>query len=504
MSKLQIPESWASLTFEAAKEIGLVLDIQDGNHGEIHPKASDYKVSGIPFVMANNIYNGRLNLDEVKFISKKQAESLRIGFSKSGDVLLTHKGTIGQSAVVENIESEYVMLTPQVTYYRLNESGLIPKFISFYFQNPLYQAGLKSLSKQATRDYVGITKQATFSFPLPPLGEQKRIVEKIESTQEKVKTIESSISKAEELIEKYRESLLQKAFRGELVPQDPNDEPASKLIERIRNERAKQSDGKKKKKDDLPPIKPEEIPFEIPKSWEWVLSSDIFDIRDGTHDSPKSVNKGYPLVTSKNLKNGSIDFKNCSFISEVDHNEISKRSCVSKGDLLMAMIGTIGNPVLVKTKDRFSIKNVALFKAQAAVPNLEFLKLFIDSSFFANIIEEKKQGTTQKFLGLGSLRSFLFPLPPLNEQEKILDKVKLMSSNLGSFSEKLDYSKSLVLHLKSSFLRSAFTGRLVPQDLSEGTGQELLEKIKLSYEGSTVSDEAKSKNQAKSRKRRDK
>ncbi len=84
--------------------------------------------------------------------------------------------------------------------------------------------------------------------------------------------------RAEELISKYREALLQKAFRGELVPQDPNDEPASKLLERIRADRAKQNDGKKRKKDDLPPIKPEEIPFEIPKSWEWVRFGDVISI----------------------------------------------------------------------------------------------------------------------------------------------------------------------------------------------------------------------------------
>lgn len=100
----------------------------------------------------------------------------------------------------------------------------------------------------------------------------------------------------------------------------------------------------------------------LPIGWEWYKAKEVLDVRDGTHDSPKYQEEGVPLVTSKNLVGGSIDFSTCSLISETDHIAISKRSAVNDGDILYAMIGTIGNPVIVKKELDFSIKNVALFK----------------------------------------------------------------------------------------------------------------------------------------------
>jgi len=101
----------------------------------------------------------------------------------------------------------------------------------------------------------------------------------------------------------------------------------------------------------------------IPMNWKIVSTSEILDVRDGTHDTPKYVSKnGIPLITSKNLKENKIDFQNVSLISLDDHFEISKRSKVEEGDILLAMIGTIGNPAVIKGDTNFSIKNVGLFK----------------------------------------------------------------------------------------------------------------------------------------------
>ena len=99
----------------------------------------------------------------------------------------------------------------------------------------------------------------------------------------------------------------------------------------------------------------------LPKGWKWAVSTDILDIRDGTHDTPKYVKaNGIPLITSKNLKDNKIDFEKISYISKEDHIEISKRSKVEEGDVLFAMIGTIGNPAVIKENANFSIKNVGL------------------------------------------------------------------------------------------------------------------------------------------------
>lgn len=100
----------------------------------------------------------------------------------------------------------------------------------------------------------------------------------------------------------------------------------------------------------------------IPHDWEVKTLGEICDVRDGTHDSPRYVKSGYPLVTSKNLTNGVIDFANIQYISKVDYDKINERSKADIGDVLYAMIGTIGNPVLITKEPNFAIKNVALFK----------------------------------------------------------------------------------------------------------------------------------------------
>ena len=157
-----------------------------------------------------------------------------------------------------------------------------------------------------------------------------------------------------------REKILDLAMRGKLVKQDPNDEPASVLLEKIKAEKAELvKEGKIKKSKSLPEVTDEEKPFDIPDSWEWVRLGDVLDVRDGTHDTPQYTSEGVPLVTAKNLQNGKINFANIKYISEDDAAKINERSQVNQDDVLFAMIGTIGKPVLVKTKNKFAIKNVA-------------------------------------------------------------------------------------------------------------------------------------------------
>src|ERR1043166_3315476 len=135
---------------------GSILAIQDGNHGELHPKATEYVLEGIPFVMASDVRNGQLLLSTAKRLPKAKTDRLRIGFSKPGDVLLTHKGTVGEVAIVPMVD-DYVMLTPQVTYYRTNSTQLDARFLSFAFRSPYFQDQLRNISAQSTRPYVGIT-----------------------------------------------------------------------------------------------------------------------------------------------------------------------------------------------------------------------------------------------------------------------------------------------------------------------------------------------------------
>lgn len=155
-------------------------------------------------------------------------------------------------------------------------------------------------------------------------------------------------------------------------------------------------------------------------SWDVVALGEICDVRDGTHDSPKYHNTGVPLVTSKNLCKGRIDFTNTSYISEQDHLNISKRSKVDNGDILYAMIGTLGNPVIVSSDTEFSIKNVGLikFNADTTIYN-RYLIHALNSDFVEQQIAQSTRGGTQKFISLKVLRSLRIPLPPLPIQKQI-------------------------------------------------------------------------------------
>jgi type I restriction enzyme S subunit len=155
---------------------GAILEIQDGNHGELHPKATDYVEDGIPFVMANDIVNNRVDVARTQKIPPSIAEKLRIGFAHSGDILLTHKGTIGSTAIVEGADP-YWMLTPQVTYYRTDPHKLNNWYLMYTFQEPIFQKSLKSRADQATRPYIGITAQRTLELLYRPIDEQLSIVE---------------------------------------------------------------------------------------------------------------------------------------------------------------------------------------------------------------------------------------------------------------------------------------------------------------------------------------
>lgn len=280
--------------------------------------------------------------------------------------------------------------------------------------------------------------------------------------------------------QELKNSILQRAIEGKLVDQRPEEGTGEDLYKLIREEKEKLiKEGKIKKQKALPEITEDEIPFEIPKSWKWVRISDCIDVRDGTHDTPKYVEEGYPLVTSKNLKNGNIDFSNCKFISKEDHLKISERSRVDVNDILFAMIGSIGNPVKVQVSNEFSIKNMALFKSIRNYFNMDYLYWFLYSSQYD--MKKIAYGAVQSFVSLKFLREYLLPLPPLAEQERIVEKIEDLMPLVDEYEEnwqKLeDLNKKFPEDMKKSLLQEAIKGKLVEQRPEEGTGEELYKLI---------------------------
>ena len=199
--------------------------------------------------------------------------------------------------------------------------------------------------------------------------------------------------------------------------------------------------------------------YALPDGWEWKTLGESFIVKDGTHDSPKYIKEGgYPLFTSKNLKDYGIDTDNFKLINEEDYQKINKRSKVDNGDLLFAMIGTIGNPTIVNFEPNFAIKNVALFKPKSVDNTIQFLKYYFNSNTVKNKMLNEAKGATQKFVGLTYLRAFPFPIIPLLEQKRIVSK-------LDNLFEKID--KSIALHQKNMDEADVFMGSVLNEKFEE-------------------------------------
>ena len=211
----ELPRCWEVKTVEQLIEEGIIAKPLDGNHGGIHPKSSDYVSEGIPFIMASDLDAGRVDLSGCKFITEKQAKTLRKGFANAGDVLISHKATIGRTAIVQDNDYPYIMLTPQVTYYRVIDNlKLSNVYLKAYFDSPFFQS-LMALwaGSGSTRAYLGITGQLKLPVIIPPIDDQDFIANHVFTLNEK---IELNIQ-----TNKTLEQIAQALFKSWFVDFDP-------------------------------------------------------------------------------------------------------------------------------------------------------------------------------------------------------------------------------------------------------------------------------------------
>lgn len=220
--RLRFPEfqnagEWNLSTVGGLVEAGCLFAPKDGNHGNIHPKSSDYVAKGIPFIMASDLNGGVIDTETCHFISKEQADTLQKGFAKEGDVLLSHKGTVGEVAVVRKINTPYLMLTPQVTYYRVKDrKKLSNEFLAQLFVADVFQSNLVEVSGGGTRAYIGITEQAKLRLQLPKdVEEQQRIATCLSS----LDALITAETQKHEALKTHKNGLMQQLFPS---PEEPS------------------------------------------------------------------------------------------------------------------------------------------------------------------------------------------------------------------------------------------------------------------------------------------
>lgn len=318
------------------------------------------------------------------------------------DIIMSCSGTMGKFAIVPKDSKQGVINQALLKLTVLKGSDL--KFIKMTLELPSNQEKLLSQSAGgAIKNVVSVDQIKEINLYIPKLAEQQKIADCLSSLDE---LIAANIEKLDAL-KSHKKGLMQLLFpaEGETIPQLRFPE------------------------------------FKNDGEWERKKLGAISDVRDGTHDSPQFYTNGIPLVTSKNLlTNGTLDLRNTNLISEQDYENINKRSKVEAGDILMGMIGTIGNPVMVSDIG-YAIKNVALIKQQHELLNCYLVNL-LNSEYIKNKFNRLNTGNTQKFISLSLIRNLEVILPKnIEEQKKIADCLSSLDELISAQSQKIETLK---------------------------------------------------------------
>lgn len=283
-------------------------------------------------------------------------------------------------------------------------------------------------------------------------------------------------------VQDLKNSILQRAIEGKLVPQRKEEGTAKELLAEIRAEKARLIKEKKiKKSKPLPEITDDEKPFDIPESWEWVRLDDICkSISDGDHQAPPKSEKGVPFLVISDVRSGKLNFKNTRHVPVEYFKTLSPERIPLKGDILFTVTGSYGIPVLINVDMEFCFqRHIALLKPMI---DYTFLSYILESPFIKTQCDAVATGTAQKTVGLKSLKSLLLPLPPLYEQGRIITKIEELQPDIDAYDKAQTKLQAIEQRfpddMKKSLLQYAIEGKLVPQRKEEGTAKDLLAEIR--------------------------
>ena len=434
----EIPESWEWVRISSIGSIVRGSGI----------KRTETIESGKPCVRYGELYTTyHTSFNQaVSFVSEDLFE--RCKHFSYGDILMTLTGENKPdiAKAVAYLGNDLIAAGGDLAYWTAH--GMNPLYLTYLMASP-YVVGRKvNLATGNIIVHISGDKLGTILIPIPPLSEQQRIVDKILETEAKLAEYTGKENSLNVLQKNFpdalKKSILQWAVQGKLVPQNPSDEPAAVLLERIRAEKQKLiAEGKIKKDkhesvifrrdnshyeklDGIERCIDDEIPFEIPKTWCFCrLGTILYKLTDGTHSRPKYVEAGVPFISVKDVSSGMLDFSNCKFITEIEHKELYKRCNPEYGDILLTKVGTTGIPIIVNTTEEFSLfVSVALLKFNQKLMNNEYLVHLINSPLVQKQAEENTRGVGNKNWVMRDISNTLIVVPPLKEQYRIVEKIK--------------------------------------------------------------------------------
>jgi type I restriction enzyme, S subunit len=491
------PEGWSLEELQALMEPNRTI-----TYGIL--KTGEPTEDGIPTVRGGDIKNFGVQLDRLKRVHPSIHAEYQRTHLTGGEVLVAIRGTVGNTAVAQpklagcNISREVAMVPVS--------EGIAPEFIAYLLGSPTGQRIMSGHVKGIAQRGINLKDLRELPTPVPPLNEQRRIVAKIEDLSARSRAAKQALDAIPPLLERFRQSVLAAAFRGDLTKQwrqqNPNTEPATELLKRIRQERrhrweqdylAKQKAKGKQPKNDKWKEKykePESVTIQeaedlpsLPKTWEWIkLGEMAWSVKDGPHYSPGYSETGIPFISGGNVRPSGVDFINAKRITPELHAELSKRCCPELGDVLYTKGGTTGIARVNTYNEAFNVwVHVAVLKLVGAVLPF-YVQHCLNSPLSYAQSQRYTRGVGNQDLGLTRMVKIVMALPPLAEQAAI---IKLTDEYLNcgiSVGQRLEPQRQRIAMLEQSILAKAFRGELVPQDPNDEPAFALLERIRAERE----------------------
>ena len=427
-----IPESWEWV------RLGNIGDW--GSGATPNRTTPEYYNGNIPWLKTGDL-NDNYITDIPETITELALAKTSVRLNPIGSVLIAMYGaTIGKLGILK-----IPATTNQACCACVPFTDIYNEFL-FYFLMSQKVAFVKR-GEGGAQPNISKEKIVSTLMPLPPVAEQKRIVEKLRILQPYIDYYavleKSDIKLTQSFPEKLKKSILQYAVQGKLVPQDPADEPASVLLERIRAEKEQLiKEGKIKrdkhesvifrrdnsyyeKVDGIERCIDDEIPFEIPASWAWTrLFSLCSNITDGEHKTPRRTAEyeGYYLLSARNIRDGHLSLEDVDYVDGKEYSLISKRCNPKRNNILISCSGSIGRVCLVPDDGNY----VMVRSAAVAVPILvhsKYLMYALQSEIVQKQIKSKIKQAVQANLFQGEIRNLIIPVPPFDEQQRIVRKL---------------------------------------------------------------------------------
>ena len=436
-----------------------------------------FQTEGVPFVKVENIEKNRINTQSIyQFISNEAHFALSRSAFEEGDVLFSIAGTIGKTALVK--ADDLPCNTNQaVAIIRGTDKVLLPLYLKYNLSFRSHEIFMTN-ARGGAMNNVSLGDLKQIKIIIPPLAEQKRIVEKLDEVLAQVDTIKARLDGIPAILKRFRQSVLASAVSGKLTEEwRGGSSPSSCEKELLKIVECRKSFVAKRMQVPQEHLKNEEYP--IPSSWKWTsLDALASKIVDGVHHKPVYVDEGIPFMSVKDIRGGKISFDNCKYISLKTHMDIHPRCNPAKGDLLITKSGTIGRTAIIKTDSIFDLfVSVALVKPASQKVNMEYINITLMHWVNSIDISSRVVGTAIKNLHLRDMRVLAVPFAPLDEQKEIVRLVDNYFELADTIEAQVKKAQARVDNLTQSILAKAFRGELVPQDPNDEPADKLLERI---------------------------